>query len=140
MRTSRTLVESDNPDDPNRRYERLPISHNPATVQPPPSASLQVKMGRFFYLIHDSIPRPSWAIEWHDDVNIDMDATLHLMTDIGEIRIHAIYNPNQPGQTLDAPAMLAKTMASGFDIVMGDFNLHHPSWSGPLYRGDPNKV
>ncbi|KAL6925332.1 hypothetical protein FSST1_002606 [Fusarium sambucinum] len=36
--------------------------------------------------------------------------------------------------------MLDRTTVSGFDIIMGDFNTHHPSWSGPLYRGDPNRV
>ncbi|RGP76015.1 hypothetical protein FSPOR_409, partial [Fusarium sporotrichioides] len=45
-----------------------------------------------------------------------------------------------PGQTINVPEMLAKTTRSGSDIVMGDLNLHHPSWSGQLFRGDHSKV
>ncbi|GKU21344.1 unnamed protein product [Fusarium langsethiae] len=144
IRASRTLVETDNPYDPNRLQGNPPKlrgrkSNNPP-VEIPPAEPPPLGMSRVFFLVRKSIPRESWNVEWYNDVNSGMAATLHMATEMGDIHVHSIYNPNQPGQTINIPEMIDKTTVSGADIVMGDFNLHHPSWSGPLFRGDPTKV
>ncbi|SPJ79817.1 uncharacterized protein FTOL_08208 [Fusarium torulosum] len=140
MKPCRPLVETDNPDDPNRQrgQQQKPRGRKPkdASSTVPPTNDAPVDMTRVGFLIHKSISRDRWNVQWHGGVNQGMVATLHLMTAIGEVRIHSIYNPNQPGMTMNIPDMAEKTTASGRDIIMGDFNLHHPSWSGPLFRAD----
>jgi hypothetical protein len=145
MKSCRPLAETDNPDDPNRQRgkQQKPRGRKPkdasSTVPPtgdPHTDDAPVGMARVGFLIHKSISRDKWNVQWHGGVNQGMVATLYLMTSIGEVRIHSIYNPNQPGMTMHIPDMAEKTTASGRDIIMGDFNLHHPSWSGPLFRGD----
>ncbi|KAF5681254.1 hypothetical protein FHETE_43 [Fusarium heterosporum] len=69
-----------------------------------------------------------------------MLATLHVATEVGDLRIHSAYNPNQPTMAMTIPDMVGKTTKSGRDIVMGDFNLHDPSWAGARFRGDDSKV
>lgn len=148
MKTDRALVESDNPDDPNRHLKkgrgkgRKPKSSNPADDEPQGSP---VTMARVFFLVHKSIARESWNVEWHEGKNAGMVATLHLALgdNGGDLAIHAVYNPNQPDKAMTIEhieELLATTTRSGRDIVMGDFNLHHPSWSASLYRGDPAAV
>ncbi|RGP71680.1 glycoside hydrolase family 55 [Fusarium longipes] len=140
---ARTLVETDNPDDPNRKRGKPPKSRGRKPKKPPvesnntetpPAKAPPVAMTRVFFLVHKSIPRHSWNVEWYQDNNSEMVATLHMATVGGDIHIHSVYNPNQPGQTIDIQQMIDTTTTSCADIVMGDFNFHHESWSGNLLR------
>jgi len=102
-------------------------------------------MARVFFLVHKSIARESWNVEWHEGKNAGMVATLHLALgdNGGDLAIHSVYNPNQPDMAMTVKhleELLETTTRSGRDIVMGDFNPHHPSWSGSLYRGDPERA
>ncbi|KAF4988223.1 hypothetical protein FGRMN_9893 [Fusarium graminum] len=149
MKPIRMLVETDNPNDPNRPRDKPPKRRGRKPKNPPlqadafdhpPAEEGPVPMARVFFLIHKSIPKETWNVQWHEGDNSEMLATLHLATEVGDLRIHSAYNPNQPPMTMTIPDMVEKTTKSGRDIVMGDFNLHDPSWAGPLFRGDASKV
>ncbi|KAF9773368.1 hypothetical protein IL306_008840 [Fusarium sp. DS 682] len=127
MNPARALVETDNPDDPNRERPKRQKDGK----LPPKSKKKPVQFCRVFFLIHKSIPRDKWNVVYHDGANKDMAATLHLMTGDGAIAIHSVYNVNQPGKHIDIELLAKRTTTSTRDIVMGDFNLHNLTWSGP---------
>ncbi|KAF4500969.1 Zinc knuckle [Fusarium agapanthi] len=133
MSPSRALVESDNPDDPNR--ERKPPdkkntkkktkkNNNDEDVEP-------VRFSRVFFFIHKSIPKNRWNVQYHEGRNKDMVATLHLATADGPLAIHSVYNVNQDDMKIDIELLAEQTTREPRNIVMGDFNLHNILWSGP---------
>jgi hypothetical protein len=128
MNPARALVETDNPDDPNRERKK-PDKPDQTKKKDDEKA---VQFSRIFFLVHKSIPRDRWNVVYHDGHNKDMAATLHLATPDGEIAIHSVYNIHQPGQHIDLELLAARTTVTGRDIIMGDFNLHNLLWSGPL--------
>ncbi|CVK85311.1 uncharacterized protein FPRN_06812 [Fusarium proliferatum] len=76
----------------------------------------------------DSIPVADWDVEFHDDVNIGLAATLLLrISDDQTIAIHNVYNQQK---NVKIPDLLQRVTATGKDFLVGDFNLHHPTWSG----------
>ncbi|KLP19259.1 Uncharacterized protein LW94_3629 [Fusarium fujikuroi] len=86
------------------------------------------KLHAVAYLIHKSIPVADWDVEFHDDVNIGLAATLLLrISDDQTIAIHNVYNQQK---NVNIPDLLRRVTATGEDFLVGDFNLHHPSWSG----------
>ncbi|KAF4441804.1 hypothetical protein F53441_11931 [Fusarium austroafricanum] len=146
MNPTRALVASDNPNDPNRPKRNDKRNKKAAKQQ-----KKAVEFSSVFFFIHKSIPRSKWNVVYHDDANAGMAATLYLMTSIGEIAIHNVYNVNQPATTdqpprrIDVDILVDRTTASGRDIVVGDFNLHDPAWSGHFYKegsgtGDARKL
>ncbi|KAF5586594.1 uncharacterized protein FSUBG_12104 [Fusarium subglutinans] len=138
MSPSRALVETDNPDDPNR--ERKTVKKiknknkkikNKKTKKDNDNDVEPVRFSRVFFFIHKSIPRDRWNIQYHEGPNKDMLATLHLTTADGPIAIHSVYNVNQDNMKLDIELMAEQTNREKRNIVMGDFNLHNLLWTGP---------
>ncbi|RFN48513.1 hypothetical protein FIE12Z_7259 [Fusarium flagelliforme] len=80
------------------------------------------------FYVHKSIPTTSWKIETPNDKNKGLVATLILITLTGTLSIHNVYNRNR---AVDVEK-LADYIATfkGDNILLGDFNLHHPLWSG----------
>ncbi|RBA20535.1 hypothetical protein FPRO05_07982 [Fusarium proliferatum] len=86
------------------------------------------KLHAVAYLIHKSIPVADWDVEFHDDVNIGLAATLLLrISDDQTIAIHNVYNKQK---NANIPDLLRRVTATGEDFLVGDFNLHHPTCSG----------
>ncbi|KAG4272698.1 hypothetical protein FPRO04_10440 [Fusarium proliferatum] len=86
------------------------------------------KLHAVAYLIHKSIPVADWDVEFHDNVNIGLAATLlPRISDDQTISIHNIYNQQK---NVKIPDLLQRVTATGEDFLVGDFNLHHPTWSG----------
>jgi len=88
---------------------------------------------RAYAYVSNSIALDSWnAIVHNPDV-----VTINPQTQTGTIHIHAVYNPSpvrQSGRqgfsTLPSLAMAIEN-SSGQHIVMVDFNIYHPLWTGP---------
>lgn len=114
--TSRELTEHDNP----RMTTYTKVI---------PSKPVEVK-GVAFY-IYESIPVTDWRVEIYDDQNADLLATLHLNTSAGIIHIHNVYNRQK---LIDMEQLASSCRLGSADILLGDFNLHHHTWSGPGMR------
>ncbi|RKL51925.1 hypothetical protein BFJ70_g639 [Fusarium oxysporum] len=80
------------------------------------------------YLIHKSIPIADWDVEFHDDVNFGLAATLLLR--ISDDQTIAIHNVHNQLKKVKIPDLLQKVTATGQDFLVGDFNLHHTVWGG----------
>ncbi|KAF5634256.1 hypothetical protein F52700_5978 [Fusarium sp. NRRL 52700] len=131
---SRALVETDNPDDPNRErktYGKKKNNKRKRTKKNKDGDVEPLRFSRVFFYIHKSIPRDRWNVEYHEGPNKDMLATLHLTTADGPIAIHSVYNVNQDDMKLDIELMAEQTTREPRNIVMGDFNLHNILWTGP---------
>ena len=55
-----------------------------------------------------------------------------------EVHIHGVYNPspasyNKYRNKGNLPALQTALRMEGESVVVGDFNLHYPSWTGPSY-------
>ncbi|KAF5683586.1 hypothetical protein FDENT_7198 [Fusarium denticulatum] len=86
------------------------------------------KLHAVAYLMHKSIPIADWDVEFHDDVNFGLAATLLLrISDEQTIAIHNVHNQLKRVEISD---LLQRVTATGQDFLVGDFNLHHPSWGG----------
>ncbi|VTT82833.1 unnamed protein product [Fusarium fujikuroi] len=86
------------------------------------------KLHAVAYLIHKSIPVADWDVEFHHDVNIGLAATL--LPQISDDQTTAIHNVYNQQKNANIPDLLRRGTATGEDFLVGDFNLHHPSWSG----------
>ncbi|EGU79108.1 hypothetical protein FOXB_10396 [Fusarium oxysporum f. sp. conglutinans Fo5176] len=86
------------------------------------------KLHAVAYLIHKSIPVQDWHVEFHDNVNLGLAATLLLR--ISDDQTIAIHNVHNRFQKVQIPDLLQKVTATGQDLLVGDFNLHHPDWGG----------
>ncbi|KAK6214968.1 zinc knuckle [Colletotrichum tabaci] len=95
--------------------------------EPRPPKEL-VSLYRIGFYVHDSIPLADWNVSFHDNGNKSMVATLKLSTRSGSIAIHNVYNHTL---NLDMAELLATYTTSPSDLLLGDFNLHHPLWGGP---------
>ncbi|KAF5024611.1 hypothetical protein F66182_3374 [Fusarium sp. NRRL 66182] len=149
MCPSRPLLESDDPKEKRRQQQ---IAKKEADKQAKRRATRKAKglptpdeqgeqeprddpitLSRVFFLVHKSIPRKSWSVEYHDDANKNMAATLYLKTKVGEIAIHNVQNPNTTDEKIKVD-LLTKRTSSGLHMVLGDFNLHHSDWGGNLFN------
>ncbi|KAF4976901.1 hypothetical protein FDECE_18418, partial [Fusarium decemcellulare] len=80
------------------------------------------------FLVHCSIPIHTWYARSHEGNNEELAATLFLDTpDAGRIAIHNVYNHLD---TLDIGELISEATSTGDDLLVGDFNLQHPLWSG----------
>ncbi|KAG5795188.1 hypothetical protein H9Q69_005752 [Fusarium xylarioides] len=131
MSPSRALLESDNPDDPNRERKPPDKKTTNKNNKNKKDDKEPVRFSRVFFFIHKSIPRNRWNVEYHEGRNKDMLATLHLMTADGPLAIHSVYNVNQDDMKIDIELLAEQTTREPRNIVMGDFNLHNILWSGP---------
>src|SRR5438132_823521 len=77
---------------------------------------------------------PASACEWQAasarlaTLTIHLDRTIH---------IHNMYNPPQEytaGNTTVIESVRSRLSWPGEHLLLGDFNLHHPLWGGPLVR------
>ena len=92
---------------------------------------------RVCFYINKALNPDSWEID--DEGNPDI-ATLHLRTTCGglptSVHIHNVYNPSPQHRTalevLVIDELVAQLQAApeASHIVVGDFNLHHPTWGG----------
>jgi hypothetical protein len=79
------------------------------------------------FLVRNSILLSHWDVTFHTDEFNGLAATLRLETPSGSIRIHNVYNRNKE---LDMTELFSYCPISHSDILLGDFNLHHPAWGG----------
>lgn len=59
------------------------------------------------------------------------------------MHIHNIYSPPKSTNNtnaLDALVMALREHPGDHHIVLGDFNLHHPLWTGPMYHRQDQEV
>ncbi|KAF2812694.1 DNase I-like protein [Mytilinidion resinicola] len=90
-----------------------------------------------YYLLHGGSPHTrtciyinknldinQWSVEHHSPDLI----TLSLHTGREDIQIHNIYNPKPNGIIAALPLLLNNNNAE--HVLVGDMNLHHPSWGG----------
>lgn len=92
---------------------------------------------RVCFFISKKLQLGSWSTIFHSP-NL---ATLRIQTTCDRIiHIHNIYNPVTATGTNQIPLLNLALAANPNDehIVMGDFNLHHPAWGGPLVQADPS--
>ncbi|KAJ0160825.1 putative RNA-directed DNA polymerase from transposon BS [Colletotrichum tanaceti] len=127
----RPLKEDDGPfaiacaESEKKRRKKLKRSKSAEEPQPPKEL---VSLYRIGFYVHDSIPLADWDVFSHDNGNKSMVATLKLSTRSGSIAIHNVYNHTLK---LDMAELLATCTTSPSDLLLGDFNLHHPLWGGP---------
>ena len=69
----------------------------------------------------------------YNNRNSKLVATLQLTTPSGQIAIHNVYNRSQ---TVNIGQLAATCIGRDCDILIGDFNLHHPLWSGDSMRNN----
>lgn len=87
---------------------------------------------RVCFYVNKRIDPMTWEVRFHNR-NLST-LTLHTATH-GTVHIHNIYNPGKASGQDSALNTLREVMTSGAQhIVLGDFNLHHPLWSGTQYR------
>ncbi|SPJ72671.1 uncharacterized protein FTOL_02400 [Fusarium torulosum] len=86
------------------------------------------KLHQVCYLVHESIPVQDWGVIFHNGDNIGLAATLFLRIANGRtVAIHNVYNRLK---LVNIRSLLAKVSSSGRNLLLGDFNLHHPEWGG----------
>ena len=97
--------------------------------------------GRTCFYINKRIDGNSWYSTWHtEDVGTITMQRRREDEDAEQvsINVHGVYNPSPNGHndvgirgSLDA---IEEALAMrGESVMVGDFNLHHPSWGGPSY-------
>lgn len=81
-----------------------------------------------FYVDY-SIPATRWHVEdANTEANKGLVATLRLMTASDcPLSIHNVYNHKD---RLDVSDLLSTAGSIGDNVLIGDFNFHHPDWSG----------
>ena len=149
MHSSRPIVETDNPRNLKRRleeYERrvkeeqdkkerkARTGRAPRLKPIEPVYDEPITLSRVFFCVHKSIARDTWSVDYHDGENKYLSATLFLETAIGKIAIHSVHNPNTEDQKIKIRPVYELVENQGLDLMVGDFNLHHPSWSAHLLK------
>ncbi|KAM5349199.1 hypothetical protein ACJ41O_009022 [Fusarium nematophilum] len=80
------------------------------------------------FYVDKSIPTTAWRVEEADtEANKGLFATLKLTTASGSLAIHNVYNHLD---RIDVDQLLAVAGSPGDNLLVGDFNFHHPNWSG----------
>jgi hypothetical protein len=106
-------------------------TEQPGTEQPgtgkPEGSTREWQIDRVAFLVRNSILLSHWDVTFHTDEFNGLAATLRLETPSGSIRIHNVYNRNKE---LDMTELFSYCPISHSDILLGDFNLHHPAWGG----------
>lgn len=95
------------------------------------SNSAHLLTQRVAFYVHQSISVHDWDVDPYDDQNANLVATLWLKTPSGKIAIHNVYNRQK---SLDIGRLMDTCTGLGSDILVGDFNLHHPTWAGDEKR------
>ncbi|SCO19358.1 uncharacterized protein FFE2_14271 [Fusarium fujikuroi] len=98
---------------------------NPPTATEPPAIERLMHSNCFY--VHKSIPTTSWQAIMHTGDNNGLVATLHILTASRILTIHNVYDRNNPLNLRALFESLDDT--DGSAVLVGDFNLHHRSWS-----------
>lgn len=151
MPTIRPLTEADHPNQRKKRQKR----HKAKVEKKQQKAARRVASGaeplpdtddnelpeepspvrsRVMFCVDKSIRYNSWKVIYDDDENQYLAATLFIETTMGEVAIHIVHNPNTKDQTFEVEPLMRRLHEPGLHIVVGDFNLHHESWAGPLFK------
>ncbi|KAG5761420.1 hypothetical protein H9Q72_010474 [Fusarium xylarioides] len=139
--SDRPLVEGDNPNDKKlirkmakQKTKRLlkALHEEVKEDEKPPHKAFT--LSRVLFCVHKSIPLDAWRVEFHEDSNKGFAATLYLRTTLGEISIHNVHNPNTDEEKIDIDPLVRRARASDLQLMVGDFNLHHILWAGPLLK------
>ncbi|KPM46545.1 hypothetical protein AK830_g65 [Neonectria ditissima] len=87
------------------------------------------KVSRVAFIVDAKVPLGDWQVEEPEEApNKGLAASLRLRTASSTIlAIHNVYNHLE---TIDIGHVLAMAGGPGDNILLGDFNLHHPDWSG----------
>lgn len=98
---------------------------NPSDGTEPPA--IEPLMHSVCFYVHKSIPTTSWRAIMDTDENNGLVATLHILTASRILTIHNVYDRNN---RLNLRALFESLDGTDGDAVLvGDFNLHHRSWS-----------
>ncbi|KAF4964395.1 hypothetical protein FSARC_7660 [Fusarium sarcochroum] len=140
---SRPLLEADDPREKRRKRQMAKKETEKETKRkakglPTPDVDSEqepkekpISLSRVSICVHKSIPSKNWRVEYHDDLNQNLAATLYLRSKVGEIAIHNIQNLNTTDKKIDVDLLTQRT-SSGLHVVLGDFNLHHKDWGGDI--------
>ena len=88
------------------------------------------------FYINTNINPSSWEIEYPLADMYTLTITVHTGITAKTINIHNTYNPSPASYTsTNSPStifiVVQQLRKSGKHILLGDFNLYHPFWSGP---------
>lgn len=98
---------------------------NPPNATEPPA--IEPLMHSVCFYVHKSIPTTSWQAIMHTGDNNGLVATLHILTASRILTIHNVYDRNN---RLNLRALFQSLDdTEGDAVLVGDFNLHHRSWS-----------
>ena len=91
---------------------------------------------RVCFYINDKIDPASWEVTYPSSDMCLLALTVYANDEPKLIHIHNIYNPSPISySSTDSPSTIpaakAAIGATGEHILLRDFNLHHPYWSGP---------
>ncbi|KAI3528724.1 zinc knuckle [Colletotrichum abscissum] len=135
-RTARTLREEDHPYIPCKPTKKAKYEQRQL-----------VDLDPVAFLVLDTIPVGHWHPTFHEDLDADprdfqdrldrldppmprhedaFAATLALSTLAGPINIHNVYNRQTK---INIDRLLATCTLGQDNLLLGDFNLHHPRWS-----------
>ncbi|CAG9978303.1 unnamed protein product [Clonostachys byssicola] len=117
---SRALTEDDNPD-----------AAKTIAVKDKPKPRSKWQLDRVAFYVHESIPLEDWGVTYHTEKSKGLVATLFLNTTSGAVNIHNVYNQHKQ---LDMDHLFSYCKICRSDILLGDFNLHHPTWGGDGLR------
>ncbi|KAG7064329.1 zinc knuckle [Colletotrichum scovillei] len=141
-RTARTLREEDHPYIPCKPTKKAKYEQRQL-----------VDLDPVAFLVLDTIPIGHWHPTFHEDLDADprvfqdrldrldpptprhqdaFAATLALSTLAGPINIHNVYNRQTK---INIDRLLATCTLGQDNLLLGDFNLHHPRWSRTPFVG-----
>ncbi|KAF5556844.1 hypothetical protein FMEXI_897 [Fusarium mexicanum] len=100
---------------------------NPPNGTDPPAITAEPLMHSVCFYVHKSIPTTSWGAIMDTGDNNGLVATLQILTADRILTIHNVYDRNN---RLDLDALFERIDdTTGDAVLVGDFNLHHRSWS-----------
>lgn len=93
---------------------------------------------RVCFYINESIDPDSWEIEYPSADFCTLKIKIHNGNLNGQIYIHNVYNPSPTSysstESLSTLLEIERALSANADaehVLLGNFNLHHPYWSGP---------
>ena len=91
---------------------------------------------RVCFYINDKINPSSWEVSYPSRDMCSLALSVHTEGKTKLIHIHNVYNPSPISySSTNSPSTIPEAQHSlesdGEHILLGDFNLHHPYWSGP---------
>ncbi|KAG5744817.1 hypothetical protein H9Q70_012477 [Fusarium xylarioides] len=117
--TNATTSATTNPPDGTQGATNLPAGTEPPAIEP--------LMHSVCFYVHKSIPTTSWRAIMDTGDNNGLVATLQILTASRLLTIHNVYDRNN---RLDLDALFERLDdTDGDSVLVGDFNLHHRSWS-----------